>query len=63
MKFELDYDLVDAITLKALKNHRKMLKRQLKDHLENGSWMHPEDVVNNAKFIDAMDVIIDYYGG
>jgi hypothetical protein len=63
MKFELDYDLVDAITLKALKNHRKMLKRQLKDHLENGSWMHPEDVVNSAKLIDAMDVIIDYYGG
>jgi hypothetical protein len=63
MKFKLDYDLVDAITLKALKSHRKILKKQLKNHLENGAWMHQDDVVNTPKLINALDVIIDYYGG
>lgn len=62
MKFKLDYDIVDAITLKGLKEHRKMLKKSLKDHFEKGSWMHPEDVVYNAKLVDAMTEIIEYYG-
>ena len=63
MKFKLDYEVVDAIVLKELKRHRKMLKKQLKDHLENGVWLHPDDVVHNAKLIDAMSDIIEYYGG
>ena len=63
MKFKLDYEVVDAIVLKELKRHRKMLKKQLKDHLENGAWLHPNDVVQNAKLIDAMSEIIEYSGG
>ena len=63
MKFKLDYEVVDAIVLKGLKDHRKMVKKSLKDHLENGAWMHAEDVVYNTKLIAAMDVLIDYYGG
>lgn len=63
MKFELDYDVVDAIVLKGLKDHRKMVKKSLKDHLENGTWMHEDDVVYNVRLIKAMEVVIDYYGG
>lgn len=63
MKFKLDYEVVDAIVLKGLKDHRKMVKKSLKNHLENGAWMHPEDVVYNAKLIDAMTEVIEYYGG
>lgn len=63
MKFKLDYEVVDAIVLKDLKRHRKMLKKQLKDHLENGAWLHPNDVASTPKLIEAMKVVIDYYGG
>ena len=63
MKFELDYEVMDAMILKGLKEHRKMLKRGLKNHLENGSWMHADDVVYNTKLIKAMKKIIRYYGG
>lgn len=63
MKFELDYEVVDKIVLKGIKEHRKMVKKSLKDHLENGTWMHADDVVYNTRLIAAMELIIDYYGG
>jgi hypothetical protein len=62
-KFKLDYELADKITLANLKDQRKMLKKMNKDHLQNGTWLHPDDLVQNAKLIDAMTEIIDYYGG
>ena len=62
-KFKIDYEVAEKITLASLKDHRKMLKKMNKDHLENGAWMHPEDLVQNAKLIDAMGEIIKYYGG
>jgi GTPase Era involved in 16S rRNA processing len=62
-KFKLDYELVEKITLESLKDQRKMLKKMNKDHLQNGTWLHPDDLVQNAKLIDAMTEIIDYYGG
>ena len=27
------------------------------------SWIHPEDQVLYVKYIDALDLLIDYYGG
>ena len=61
-KLELDFETADNITLLVLKENRKYLKKDLKEH-EKGAWMHPEDVVYSTKLIEALDVIIDYYGG
>ena len=61
-KLEIDYETADRITLITLKDNRKYLKKELKDH-KKGAWMHPEDVVYNAKLIEALDVVIHYYGG
>lgn len=69
--YVLPFEIADQITLVSLKDHRAYLKSELKQWKKNpktddnpdGYWMHPEDVVNNAKLIDSMNVIIAYYGG
>jgi hypothetical protein len=38
------------------------LRKELEDYKE-GKWLHPEDVVNNAKIIEALELLIPYYGG
>lgn len=61
-KLEIDYETAERIALIILKDHRKYLKKELKAH-KRGSWLHPEDVVYNTKLVEALDVVIKYYGG
>jgi hypothetical protein len=61
-KFEIDIETVDRITLLALKDQKEYLKKELKRH-SKGEWMHPEDVVYNTQLLEALKIIIDYYGG
>lgn len=64
MKYEIDSETADRITLCCLKDHLNYLQEELKDHKENGSYMHPEDVYNSENvLIPALETIIDYYGG
>jgi len=58
----LDFDTADKITLLVLKDQLKYLRKELEDYKE-GKWLHPEDVVNNAKIIEALELLIPYYGG
>jgi hypothetical protein len=59
---EIDYDIADKIALSSLKDHRKFMKKDLKDY-KNGKYLHAEDVVRNAELIYAIELIISYYGG
>ena len=61
-KLEIDFETADRIVLIALKDQRKYLKKELSDY-KKGQYLHPEDVVGNQKLIEAMDLIIKYYGG
>jgi len=61
-KLEIDLETAERICLLSLKDHKKWLKKELKAH-KLGSYMHPEDVVYNTKLIEALDVVIHYYGG
>lgn len=61
-KLEIDFETADRITVISLKDQRRYLKKELADY-KKGAWLHPEDVVKNQKLIEAMDVIIKYYGG
>ncbi len=61
-KLEIDYETADRIALIVLKDHKKYLKKELKAH-KKGLWLHPEDVVYNTKLVEALDVVIKYYGG
>ncbi len=58
----IDFDTADRITLLVLKDHLKCLRKELEDYKE-GKWLHPEDVVNNAEIIAALELLIPYYGG
>ena len=60
----LDYETADRICLGVLRDQLSYLKKELTDHIENGKWMHPEDKLNSeTKYIPALKVIIDYFGG
>lgn len=65
MTVKLSYEIADAITLASLKDHRKYLKKELKKWEKSpaDNWLHPDDVVRNKKLIDAMKILINYYGG
>ena len=60
-KLEIDFETADRITVLCLKEQRKYLKKELAD-FKKGEWLHPEDVVKNQKLVEAMDLLIKYYG-
>jgi hypothetical protein len=59
---EIDFETADRITLISLKDQRGYLKKELKQ-FKKGEYLHPEDVVNNTRLIQALDQVIKYYGG
>ena len=59
---EIDFDTADRITVITLKEQRRYLKKELAD-FKKGEYLHPEDVVNNTRLVQALDLVIDYYGG
>ena len=60
---ELDWDTANRITLLNLLDSRKILLKVFERHYENNEWMHPDDVVENKRYIEALEVLILYYGG
>ena len=60
-KLEIDFETADRITLITLKEQRKYLKKELAA-FKKGEYLHPEDVVNNTRLVQAMDLVIKYYG-
>jgi hypothetical protein len=60
-KIYLDVETADRITIDSLKDARGDLQQELEDH-RKGSWLHPEDVVMNSVYIEAMTTVLRYYG-
>ena len=66
----LDGEAADRITVLNLKEFRSYLKKELSDWKKNpktednpgGYWLHPEDVVNNARVIEALNLVIKQFG-
>ena len=59
---EIDFDTADRITVLTLKEQRQYLKKELAD-FKKGEYLHPEDVVNNTRVVQALDVVIKHFGG
>ena len=59
----IPFETADQITLASMQDQLKMLKKEVKDHLEKGAWLHPEDLGKNMKYIHALETLIPYYGG
>lgn len=61
---QIDYETADRITLITLQDHYDYLVEELKNHKENGEWMHPEDVrKSEEEWIPSMKCIIKFFGG
>jgi len=60
-KIELDGETADRITVLNLKECRSYLKKELKQ-FKKGEYLHPEDVAGNIKTIEALTLIIKYFG-
>jgi hypothetical protein len=60
-KLEIDFETADRITVLTLKEQRRYLKKELAD-FKKGEYLHPEDVVNNTRLVQALDDVIKYYG-
>jgi len=61
---ELDYETADRITVLSLKDQLGYLKEELRLHLEEGQYLHPEDAYKSEHvLIPALETLIDYYGG
>lgn len=61
-KLEIDFETADRIAVITLKEQRKYLKKELAQ-FKKGGYLHPEDVVNNTRMVEALDIVIKYYGG
>ena len=60
----LDFETADRITVLTLQDQLKYLKEEVRLHVEEGQYLHPEDYHNSmTKLIPALELLIPYYGG
>ena len=60
-KIELDGETAERITVLNLKDCRSYLKKELRQY-KKGEYLHPEDVAGNIKMIEALNLVINYFG-
>jgi hypothetical protein len=61
---EIPFEIADGIVLASLQNHIGYLREEIRAHVEDGEYLHPEDYHNSmVNLIPAMETIIAYYGG
>lgn len=60
----LDYETADRITLLVMKDQLKYLKEEIRLHVEEGQYLHPEDYHKSmTEYIPALELLIKYFGG
>jgi hypothetical protein len=60
---QLENEIADRIALASLKDMYQYTKTELKSHIEEGTYLHPEDVAKNHQLIYALELLIPFYGG
>lgn len=61
---EIDFEIADKIAVASMKDQLKYLKEEVRLHVEEGKYLHPEDYHNSmVKLIPALETLIPYYGG
>ena len=60
----LDFETADGIVVAVLKEQLQYMKEDLRQHREEGKYMHPEDAYESEfKLVPAHELLIKYYGG
>jgi hypothetical protein len=62
-KLEIPYEIADGITLATLQDQYKYLMEEIRLHVEEGKYLHPEDYLHNMELIPALQLLIKYFGG
>ena len=63
-KLEIPFEIADGIVLASLKNQLGYLEEEVRLHVEEGKYLHPDDYHNSVvNLIPAMETLIAYYGG
>ena len=60
---EIDMDTASNITRLTLTEWRDYLQSEIDNHVENGAWLHPEDLPLNRNYIYCINTILEAYGG
>ena len=59
----IPYEVADRIAVVVMQDHITLLREEVRKHVEEGSWMHPEDYHNSmTKLIPSLEVLIEYFG-
>lgn len=60
----IPFEVADKITLSCMQDQLKYLKEEVRLHVEEGSYLHPEDYHNSmTKLIPSLEILIEYFGG
>lgn len=60
----IDYETADRIALCVMQDQLRYLKEEIRQHTEEGQYMHPEDYhLSMTKYIPALQTLIAYFGG
>ena len=60
----IDYETADRIAICVMQDQLAYLKEEVRLHLEEGQYLHPEDLDNSlTKYIPALETLIEYFGG
>lgn len=60
---QLSVEAADSITLSNLIDYRMCLQGELDAYYTSDSYLHPQDVVGNKLRIEALNLIIQDFGG
>lgn len=60
----IDYETADRIALCVMKDQLAYLKEEVRQHVEEGRYMHPEDLYESTtRLIPSLEILIKYFGG
>jgi hypothetical protein len=63
-RLEIDYEIADRIALCVMKDQLSYLKEEIRLHVEEGKYLHPEDYHKSmTEYIPALELLIVYFGG
>ena len=60
---QIPYEVTDEIVIKTMQETREMIKEQLQEFYEKASWLHQDDVRYSYEVLNALEVLLEYYGG
>ena len=60
----IPFEVADGITLACLQDQLGYLKEEIRLHVEEGVYLHPEDYHKSmTELIPALEILIPYFGG